>query len=231
MGVPPDAEARRKAVIEARRVAWAAEGQKLESVPSTPGCMSPADMMRTLVEVLPQGALVYDEALTSTGALQHYLRPDRLGDYILGRGGCIGVGWPGAVGAAVAEPGRMVVAPSGDGCAMFALQTLWTAVNERLNVKFIVCNNGAYRILKINLMNYQKGAGETPGKFPFMDIDPPRLDFVKMAQGMGMQAARADTPSELRAALQAAFAHDGPALVDVHINGSIEQEKKDIFGQ
>lgn len=219
----------RRQVVQAKEELYIKERHNIEAVPDLPDCVSPATLMRVLAEELPSDALVYDEALTSTPALLHYLRPTTPGSYYLARGGCIGVGWPGAVGAAVAERGRLVVAPSGDGSALFALQTLWTAVKHHLKVVFIVCNNSAYRILKINLLNYCLDTHQAPGLFPFMDLDDPRIDFARLAEGFGMKALKAGKEDELRVALRAAFAFDGPVLVDAIINGTIEKEICDLF--
>lgn len=222
-------EQRRKKVVGDKAAAFDADTQRLESVADSSDYMSPATLMRTLAKEIPAEALVYDEALTSTGALLHYLQPDQLGSYVLARGGCIGVGWPGALGAAMVERGRMVIAPSGDGSALFALQTLWTAVHQRLKVIFIVCNNGAYRILKINLLHYLKDNHEKPGPFPYMDLDVPRINFATLAEGFGMQARRVKNPTEFQDALHLALQNNGPFLIDAVINGSVEQETKQLF--
>lgn len=220
---------RKRKVMQAKIETYDNERLNLKAVPDLPDCMAPATLMRVLAEELPQDALVYDEALTSTGALLHYLRPETPGSYYLARGGCIGVGWPGAVGAAVAKRGQLVVAPSGDGSALFALQTLWTAVNHRLKIVFIVCNNGAYRILKINLLNYCLDTHQKPGPFPFMDIDNPRIDFTRLAEGFGMKAMKAHNEDDFRVALREAFVFDGPMLIDAMVNGSVEKEMRDLF--
>lgn len=221
--------ARSKAVTAAKADRSARQAEALAAVPDMPDMLSPGTMMRVVAEETPASALIYDEALTTTPALLHHLCPEP-GRYYLARGGCIGVGWPGAVGAAVARPHQRILAPSGDGSALFALQTLWTAANHRLKVVFIVCNNGAYRILKVNLLNYYRDTGQKPGPFPFMDLDHPRIDFACLATGFGVPAFTAKTADELRTSLQQAFAIDGPALVDVMVNGSVEKEMSDLFG-
>lgn len=221
---------RRQSVLSARNARISQTEAALNAVPDLADALSPGTMMRILAEEVPQSALVYDEAITSTPALLHYLRPTP-GAYYLARGGCIGVGWPGAVGAAVAKPRRMVVAPSGDGSALFALQTLWTAANHRLKVVFVVCNNGAYRILKVNLLNYYRDTGQQPpGTFPFMDLDAPRIDFARLAAGFGVEAFTARTADEFRRNLRRAFAVGGPVLIDVMVNGSVEKEMHELFG-
>jgi len=222
-------EIRRRKVTAQKKAAFEEERRNLEAVPDTENFMSAATLMRTLVEELPEDVLIYDESLTSTAALIHYLQPDKMGSYILARGGCIGVGWPGAIGAAIAHNGRRVIAPSGDGSALFALQSLWTAVNERLKIIFIVCNNSAYRILKINLLHYLKDTGGKPGSFPFMDINSPSVNFAALAEGFGMYSVRVKNAESLRIALRDALKRDGPVLIDAAINGSVEQEIHQLF--
>lgn len=189
--------------------------------------MAPGTLMRTLGEELPGSAMVYDESITATGPLLHYLRPDRPGSYILARGGCIGVGWPGAIGASFAAPDQTIVAPSGDGSAIYALQSLWTAARHRRKVVFVVCNNHSYRILKINLLHYWGDTGTRRGAFPFMDLCDPVIDFSRLAQGFGVPAAKAVNAEELRRELRAAFEREGPTLIDAAVNGSMEQELED----
>jgi thiamine pyrophosphate-dependent acetolactate synthase large subunit-like protein len=103
----------------------------------------------------------------------------------------------GAVGAALARPDRVIVAPSGDGSALYALATLWTAVHLNLKVVFVVCNNGTYRILKINLLHHHKTMAQAPGDFPHMDISPPRINFASLAKGFGMPSVTVRTADEL----------------------------------
>lgn len=221
--------ARREKITEEKKAAFAHEEQTLESVPDTPDAMSPATLMHTLATSLPENALVYDESLTSTSALLHYLRPENSDSYVLARGGCIGVGWPGAVGAAVSRSDCIVIAPSGDGSALFALQTLWTAVHENLKIIFIVCNNAAYRILKINLLHYLKSAGDKLCPFPYMDISSPRINFAVLAEGVGMKSCRVKNGSELRKAVREAAVESGPYLIDALVNGSVETDIDNLF--
>jgi thiamine pyrophosphate-dependent acetolactate synthase large subunit-like protein len=193
-------------------------------VPDTPEAMSPATMMRTISEIVPEDTLLYDESITSTEHLLFFRQPSRPGSYILGRGGCIGVGWPGAVGAWFARPDRHVVAPSGDGSAIFALQTLWTAAHYRSKVVFIVCDNHAYRILKVNILHYWRETGQPVQPFPFMDLIDPRVDFVRLAEGVGVPATSVVTEAALRAALVEALGREGPSLIDVQVNGWVNTE-------
>jgi pyruvate dehydrogenase (quinone) len=113
---------------------------------------------------------------------------------------------PHAVGAQAARPDRQVVALSGDGGLAMMLGELLTIAQYRLPVKIVVFNNSSLNFVELEM----KAAGfVTYGT----GLDNP--DFAKVAEAIGIQAARVDTPDQLRPALKEAFAHDGPALVDV----------------
>ena len=81
------------------------------------------------------------------------------GQFFQTRGGSLGVGFPGAIGAQLANPGKTVIGVSGDGGAMYTIQSLWTAARDDLPVKFIVANNGSYRLLQLNVDEYWKEQG------------------------------------------------------------------------
>lgn len=191
--------------------------------------MQPSEMCAVLAEAIPPDTLVYDELITGTSDLLHYLRPDKPGGYYLGRGGCIGVGIPGAIGAKIAMPDRPVLATSGDGSALFVIQALWTAVNQRLDMTFLIANNHAYRILKINLLHYWDDRCEAHNPFPFMDLDNPRVDFVKIAEGFGAKGHLVTTPEELESAIRSSFREGGVHLLDVQVDGSIPDDTGHII--
>src|SRR5262249_23520883 len=148
--------------------------------------------------------------------------------YFLGRGGCLGVGWPAAIGAKLARPSHPVLALSGDGSALFIIQALWTAAHENLDIVFVVCNNHSYRILKINLLHYWADTGEEPGPFAHMDLTPPDIDYVKLGNGFGVPGERVADAEGLRKALRRAFAARGPRLIDCVIDGSVSGDIRHI---
>src|SRR5947209_5166706 len=99
--------------------------------------------------VLPEAAIISDEAQTSgvmrtthTAGAPHHGVPAPTG-------GAIGQGLPVAVGAAVASPGRPVIALEGEGSAMYTIQSLWTMAREGLDVTAVILNNRSYAILNI----------------------------------------------------------------------------------
>jgi acetolactate synthase-1/2/3 large subunit len=128
-------------------------------------------------------------------------------------GGAIGDAPPMATGAALACPDRKVIALSGDGAAMYSLQSLWTMARERLDVVTIVCANRTYNILNIELTRV--GAlNPGPKTLAMLDLRNPELDFVKLAQGMGVDASRAETTTEFAAQFADAMQTGGPRLIE-----------------
>ncbi|MCA9533502.1 MAG: acetolactate synthase large subunit [Myxococcales bacterium] len=163
--------------------------------------------------LLPANAIISDEAQTSGVKLGAFTAGAPRHDVLTLTGGAIGQGLPVALGAAVAEPNRPVLALVGDGSAMYTVQALWTIVREQLNVTTVILNNRAYSILNIEL---ERVGAEEPGpkaRAQF-DLNTPPLDFVKLADGMGMSARRASTAEEFNAALEQAFSTPGPHLID-----------------
>ena len=78
----------------------------------------------------------------------------------------------------------------------------------------VVYDNSAYDILRVELQRV--GAGSTPGPkaLDLLDLSRPTMDFVKIAEGMGVPARRVSTAEEFADALRAAFAEPGPHLID-----------------
>ncbi len=184
---------------------------------------APISVPRLMAEIeaaLPPDAIVVDEAITASLELARTVQFERTGDYIGARGGGIGQALPGALGVKLAQPGRPVVALSGDGSAMYSIQALWTAAHHDLAVVFVILNNREYRILKHNMDTYRQRFGAKPDRaYPNMDLVSPDLGYVDLARGMGVEAMRVTTPGELRPALQKALGAGRPFLIDVAIEG------------
>jgi acetolactate synthase-1/2/3 large subunit len=162
---------------------------------------------------LPEQAIVSDEAATSglfmLGATAH--APQH--DWLSLTGGAIGQGMPVATGAAIACPDRPLLNLQADGSAMYTIQSLWTQAREQLDVTTVLCNNGAYAILGIELDRVGADAGGPVARSMF-DIGRPDLDFCKMAEAQGVPAARATTADELCAELDRAYREPGPHLIE-----------------
>ena len=174
--------------------------------------MDPRILMMRITENLPRDVVVVEEGLTSTFPLLHYLPlRDHQGFYGLASGG-IGFAMAGAVGISVALPKRPVVAIVGDGSAMYSIQALWTAAHLKLPITYVIPNNRGYRILKERLVSFRK-----TDKFIGMDIDHPAIDFVGLAESMGVSAQRITDPADVGPALKQCIASGGPRLLDVRV--------------
>ncbi|KMW56654.1 Acetolactate synthase large subunit [Candidatus Rhodobacter oscarellae] len=167
-----------------------------------------------LAHLLPEGAIVCNEAITSGFRFAPPLTQARPHEMLGGTGGAIGWSLPGAVGAATACPDRKVVVLTGDGSAMYTIQSLWTMAREGLDVTVIVFANRGYQILRDELQNVGVQSYGANARAMF-DVEGPSLDFVALAKGHGVPASRAETLEQYTSALQAALASDGPALIEL----------------
>jgi benzoylformate decarboxylase len=201
---------------EAQRERLAARLQALWD--TTP--MSPARAMHEIGAALPENAVVVDESVTALLDVAQSFRLERPGDYYAGRGGGIGQGIAGALGAKAAHPDRPVVALSGDGSAMYSIQALWTAAHHGLGILFVILSNREYRVLKHNLDTY-RARFEVPADrpYPHMDLSDPVLGFAEMARGMGVPGRLVSKPEKLREAVREALSAGGPFLLDVVVSG------------
>lgn len=178
--------------------------------------------MEKLADQLPQDAIIFDEALTTTPDLVHYLPPSTPGHYFLTRGGSLGVGMPGALGLKLANPHNTVISFSGDGGSMYTIQALWTAAHHKIGAKFVICNNHSYKLLKLNIQQYWRERDLPEHEFPAsFDLNTPDIRFDALAQAMGVQAVRVVTPEQIGPALQQAFANDEPFLIDLVITNDV----------
>lgn len=163
--------------------------------------------------LLPEGAVVSDEANTSGIFIPGATAGAPVHDWLCLTGGAIGQGMPVATGAAVACPGRRVVSLEADGSAMYTLQALWTQAREGLDVTTVIFNNGSYAILELELGRVGAGAAG-PRAHGMLDIARPDLDFAALARGMGVPATRATTAEDFTAQLERALGQEGPTLVE-----------------
>ena len=162
--------------------------------------------------LLPEGAIVIDEGVTSGGYVAAATAAGPRHDWLNVTGGAIGIGLPLAVGAAVAAPDRKVIGLQADGSSMYTIQALWTHARERLDTTTIIFNNRQYGILRSELKRV--GAAEGPKALDLLDLSRPDIDFTAIARGLGVEAERATTAEEFTAALERALADDGPRLVE-----------------
>jgi thiamine pyrophosphate-dependent acetolactate synthase large subunit-like protein len=169
--------------------------------------------------------LIFDEALTNSPPISSYFPPKATGQYLLTRGGSLGVGFPGAIGLKLANPDKRVIGFSGDGGAMYTIQALWTAARHKTDVKFVVCNNGSYRLLQMNIGVYWQEREIPKHDYPLsFDLSYPPLRFDEMARAMGIQAVRVEKAEEIGPAIDQALQHPGPFLIDLVLEGDTHPE-------
>jgi acetolactate synthase-1/2/3 large subunit len=187
------------------------------SVPGMPaGALDQAKVGAIVARLLPEGAIVSDECITS-GAFTNQLGPSaKPHDILWLSGGAIGFGIPLATGTAVACPDRKSICLEGDGSGMYTLQALWTQARERLDVVTIIFANRSYKILHVELGRVGVDH-ETEKARRVLDIDDPALDWVKMSEGLGVPARRVDTAEAFADVLKAALAQKGPFLIEAVI--------------
>ena len=182
-----------------------------------------SQFMEELGKRLPPGSLIFDEALTNSPELCRYLPQDEPGTFFQTRSGMLGTGLPGTVGLKIAHPEKIVVGFSGDGGSISTIQALATAARHSIGAKFVVLNNGSYRILKYNLQRYWQDQGE-PIDQPFpksFDLDGPQLRFDKFAEAQGVNSVRVTNSAQIGPALDSAFQDDKPFLIDLVVSGDL----------
>ena len=222
-GDMPEIEERRQAVTsERQRRREAFEESVAEKWDHRP--MTPARMMSELAAALPHNAIVVDDSISNRGTMRHYFQAKERGDLRGVRGQSIGGGIGATMGTQCAYPDRPVFGIIGDGSAMMTVQGLWTAANDNIPCVFVICNNGSYRVLKVNFNVYQEEILELPetsgGRLMYSDFATP-FDMAAIANSMGVHGERITDPAQIKPAVQRAVASGKPALLDMVIDGSL----------
>ncbi len=206
-----------EAVAALSDLVGATAGSGARQEPDRPGLPSGPLTAQTVCQalgaLLPEEAIVSDEGNTSglfapgatSGAPPH--------DWLTLTGGAIGQGLPVAVGASIAARDRRVVALEADGSALYTLQSWWTMAREGLDVTTVILNNHSYAVLNMEL---DRVGVEEPGPRAreMLDLGRPDIDFVHLATGLGLHAARAETSEQFTDELARALATPGPSVVE-----------------
>ncbi|MEP6784161.1 MAG: acetolactate synthase large subunit [Sphingomonadales bacterium] len=186
------------------------------SADASPVALSPASVVEELLAQLPQDSIISLEGSTLGGPWLRNAYRARRHRVMTNTGGAIGQGLPCAVGAALAEPGAQVISLQSDGSAQYTLQSLWTMAREKLKVTVIIAANHRYAILQTEL-NRAAAPLEDSVIASLTKLDKPRVDWVALATGYGVEAVRASTNAELAAALQRGLALEGPLLIQAEL--------------
>lgn len=186
------------------------------SPPAGGGAIDPSALAQCIAATLPADAIVCDESNTAGLFCYDAAAEAAPHDWLTLTGGAIGQGLPLATGAAIACPNRRVVALEADGSALYTIQALWTQAREALSVTNVILNNGAYAILRLEMM--RAGVNQlSEAANALFDLKGPAIDFCGIARAFGVPAVRAETPAALTAALERSYLTPGPALIEVMI--------------
>ena len=179
------------------------------------GAVTNAALGQTLAALLPENAVVVEEGITNGFGLYPPMAEAAPHDLLRHVGGAIGIGLPLATGAAIGAPGRRVVGLQADGSALYTVQALWTQARERLDITTIILSNRRYAILDSELAAV--GATPGPASRTLFDLGNPDLDWVRIANGFGVEAARAETMESFADVFAHANSRPGPFLIELVI--------------
>lgn len=182
----------------------------------TSGDLTDVTIGQAFAALLPDNAIVCDESITSGVPAAALSQTAPRHTWLSGTGGAIGQGIPLSIGAAVACPDRKVVALEGDGSAMYTIQALWTQARENLDIVTVIFSNRQYRILQIELM---RAGAKNPGPkaMGMTTLDNPLINWVQLANGMGVEGGRATNADEFSRLLKRGLETPGPFLIEAVI--------------
>jgi benzoylformate decarboxylase len=170
-------------------------------------------LLHSLRAAMPRDAVLVEEAPSHRPAMQNFMPMAGADSFYTMASGGLGHSLPAAVGIALGRPGVRTVCLIGDGSAMYSIQALWTAAQRKLPLTVVVINNAGYGAMRSFSQVMQ--VRNVPG------LELPGIDFVKIAEGMGCEAARVTKSSELAAALKRSLAHKGTSLVEVMVDSAV----------
>jgi len=183
---------------------------------SPTGILTPLAIAQSLSQLMPENAIVSDEAATCGLPMFPATENAPPHDWLTITGGAIGQGLPLSLGAAIACPDRKVIALQADGSAMYTVQALWSMARENTDVTVVIMNNRSYAILNIELARV--GAGQpTPKTLSMLDLSRPDINWVDIAQGMGVPAMKATSAEEFHEQFAAAMTTRGPQLIEAMV--------------
>jgi benzoylformate decarboxylase len=173
--------------------------------------LTDAMLVQALQDLRPGDSIIVEEAPSTRGPVQRHLRISQPESFFTCSSGGLGHSMPAAVGVALGMgdrgTARKVIALIGDGSAMYAIQSLYSAAQLGLPITFVIVNNSRYQALH----HFSQRFGiERP-----VGTDLPGIDFVGIAKAQGCDGRRVTRAAELGPALQSAFAAAVPTLVEV----------------
>ena len=184
---------------------------------SQDGKLTALELFQALRAACPEDTIIMEESPSNIAELHTAWPVDKPDSFYTAASGSLGWNLPASIGIALAEKEkaqpRPVVVAIGDGSFQYAIQGLWTAVQQKLPILFVVPCNAQYSILKAFAV-----LEETPN-VPGLDI--PGLDFVSLAKGYGATGVHATTIEEVKAECKKALSRSGPTVLSVPISHTV----------
>jgi len=181
--------------------------------PLSTGILDPEGIASVIANVIPENAIVVDEAITTGRQFFQATHRANAHTWLQLNGGAIGIGIPLATGAAIAAPDRPVITLQADGSGMYTVQGLWTQAREGLNITTVIFHNRNYKILLGEMRNVGVD-NPGPNALNMLELDRPVLDWVSIARGMGVEAARAEDCQTLAREIKRGLSSEGPYLIE-----------------
>ena len=175
--------------------------------------MHPADVARVISEIAPDKAIIMGDAGSHMLWLSEYMK--LTGDQRYQNPGSFGPmasHTNGSIGVKCANPDKVVISGSGDGCYLMAGFELLTAVQNDIPVVWVIFNNGEFNVIKKFLLNMFNDHA-------YMQFLNP--DYVAFAESCGAVGMRAANKEELKEALKKAIALNKPVVIDAVIDGDV----------
>lgn len=177
------------------------------------GAIAPETVATSIAALLPDDSIVIDEGISFGRGFSRFTHGAAPHLWLQVPGGAIGGGLPGAVGAAIGSPGKRILSIQADGSAMYSIASLWTMARCQLDITVVLLANRKYAILLHEYANVGANPGRTA--MDMLDLGHPDIDFVRLAESMGVPAAQADSMAALNALMAASFDRKGPFLIEL----------------
>ena len=186
---------------------------ELPPIPQSDAPLTPDTVMAALVPRIAEDSVVVVEGGTLGYPYFAAAASARRHRAICLSGGSIGFAPPAALGAALARPGRPVLALTGDGAALYTSQALWSIAREGLPVVLCIAANRTYNVVRTELT--RAGVPVTGQAGTLTSLENPSIDWVSLARGYGVAGERTPTFQALSTTLDRALASREPFLIEL----------------
>lgn len=199
------------------RLAAALQAPRIDRPAPTPpapatGPATASAIAQSLAAMLPEGAVFLNEGISNGRVFQDMTADSLPHTMLINVGGAIGWAQSAAIGCAVADPSRKVVAVQGDGAAMYLPQAMWTMARENLDITVVILANSTYKVLELDL-----ALRGITGTQHLTRMGDPVINWVSVANGLGVTAEMVKSANSFNDAFKSAIETPGPRLIVVQL--------------